>query len=277
MDNFWTFFVRKFRISLLLVLFIFGWGIFSYESLPRENSPDVEIAFAVVTTPWPGAGATDVEASITNKIELAIKELDNVKEYNSSSENGVSIISIEFELNTDLAENFRKLREEIDNIKFKLPASLPDDPQIKEISLTDKPIASLSLSGNFSWTELKHFADLLDDELSSINSIRKVNINDVIEQKFQIFLDPKALDFFNISGDEVINRIKAVNHNIPLGNISVEQQELSIRVDGEIKTINDFNQIVIAKKGQALVKLIDLAEIRRNFAIPRVWTKFSTT
>ena len=104
------FFIKNYRFTYLIIFSLFILGIFSIFTLPREANPEVKVPYAVVTTVLPGATPTDTEELITNEIEDNIKNLDNLKNYTSSSGQGISTISVEFEADANLEESYRKPR-----------------------------------------------------------------------------------------------------------------------------------------------------------------------
>ena len=257
---------------MLAIGFIFIWGAISYSEMPRENSPDIEIPIGVVTTAWPGASAFDVENAITDKIEAKIKNLDNLKQYDSISKNGISNVIVEFKLGTDTEKNFKNLRDAVDDAEPDLPSDLPDDPQIVEQSLSDVPIISFALSGDFSWSELEGFSDTLYDEFSQISGVKSVNVSGIPDPKFHIYVDPKKLEFFGLSLPSVVDRINQTNQNISMGSAFAGTQKFEIRVDGELQDMADFQSVVLSEKNGAIIRLDDIAEIRREFDTGEVWT-----
>ena len=275
-SKFWTFFIDKFRVSSMMIIFIFLFGIFAYQNLPRENAPDIEIPVGVVTTFWPGASSLDVEQSITNKIELEIKNLENLKKLESISKNGISMVIAEFEVGTNLDKNFQNLRDAIDNSEPKLPSNLPNQPQVTEASLSDVPIVSLAISGDFSWTELRRFAEILEDEFSKISGVKEVSIKGVPDPKLHIYVDPKKLEFFGLDISTVTNSIRAQNLNVPMGDIFIEGQKIEVRIDGELREVSDFENVVVASVSGNAIKLSDIAEVRREFAKSEIKTFFTT-
>lgn len=272
----WTFFLDKFRVTLLFaLLFLFG-GLYAYDNIARESDPDVEIPIAVVQTVWPGAAATDVEALVTEKIEREVKSLDNLVEYSSLSLAGISIVTIEFETGTDLTENYQKLREAIDDAERDLPNDVPDSPNIEEVSVSSTPILTLSLSGDFAYSTLKQFAETLQEEFETISGVKEVNISGVPDEKIHLYLDPVKMQGFGLSVEDIAQRLQSAHQDVPMGNVFVEGQKIEIRVAGEFENIKDFQEFPIARNDGQTIRLSELGEVRREFDELQVENLIST-
>jgi len=265
LSGFWTFLLHRFRVTLLLVTIISIFGVYTYENIPREIAPNVDIPAASITTIWPGANPGDIENLITNKIEQKIKNLENLKEYKSISISGVSIVVVEFEVGSDSIENMQNLRTKIDEAKPDLPDAIPDDPSIVEASISDQPILSLVISGDYSWSELKRFSKILEDELSGVSKVKDVSVKGAPEHKVHIFVDPFALEAYQVGLNEVFGAIRTSHMDMPLGQILVDGEKIEITVRGELEEIEEFMEVPILEKNGVLLKLSDFAVVHREF------------
>lgn len=272
----WTFLIDRFRVTTLFIIIIFIAGLGAYFGIPREITPTIDIPIANIITAWPGASPGDVENLITNKIEKNIKGLENIEEYSSTSLSGVSLITVEFQLGTNTMENMQRLREKIDESKRDLPTSLPSDPQINEISMSDISLLSLTLSGSYSWSELKQFAEVIQDELDSIPQVKEVSVQGAPEDKVHIMVNPLLMQSKNLSISQILQEIRAAHRDMPLGQVLVDGQKLEITIQGEMETPQEFMDIPIANKDGALIRLGDIAEVRREFDEFEVETFFGT-
>ncbi|MCF7831203.1 efflux RND transporter permease subunit [Candidatus Gracilibacteria bacterium] len=273
----WTLLLDRFKVTTLIVLFILFYGTASFIGLPREVTPTIEIPAATITTIWPGASPGDVEKLVTNKIEKEIKTLDDVDKYNSVSMSGVSVISVEFDIDTDQNRNLQKLREKLDTAEKDLPKTIVDDPELNEISISDVPILSLTLSGDFSWSELKRFAEILEDEFESVPKVKEASVKGAPEDEMHILIDPIKMESKNIGLNEVITAIRNAHRDMPLGQVSVGAQKVEVTVRSEFETASEFMEMPIRESNGVLIKLGDFAEVRREFEKFEVETYFSTS
>ncbi len=275
LSQLWTLFLSRFKVTVLITFFILLWGSVAFKALPREITPTIEIPAATITTIWPGASPGDVEKLITNKIEREIKGLENIKEYKSISLSGVSIVSIEFEIKSDMTENIQNIREKLDQVEPDLPSNIPDDPSLKEVSMSDVPILSLTLSGDFSWSELKKFSDILEDEFEGINLVKEVSVKGSPKDEIHILIDQIKLQAKGIGINEVIETIRNSHKDMPLGSISMPGQKVEVTVRAELKQATEFLELPLKVMNGSIIKLKEVASVRREFEKFEVETYFS--
>ncbi len=276
LSGIWTFFLDKFRVTLLLTILGLVWGLGAYFEIPQENEPDVNFPVGAVTTILPGASPEDMEKLVTQKIENEIKGLENIKKYTSTSLSGMSSVVVEFEVDTNLDKNFQNLRDAVDDAKSELPNSILDDPKVKEIRMSDTPVISFALSGDFSLSELRRFAEDLKDDFEAVPNVKEVNISGAPEDKFHIFINPLKLQSLRLSLENVLSAIRAQHRNIPMGTIFLDGGKIELAAEGEFETAADFYNTPIVQKNGQIIHLSDIAEIRREFDEMKVRSFFST-
>ena len=136
----------KKRISVVvLAVIVLVIGIYCYSVLPRESEPDITIPNVFVSTTYKGVSSSDIESSITIKIEKKLKGLDRVKKIHSISAEGLSQINIEFLPGTDIDEVLQKVKDKVDEAKKDLPGDLEDDPAVFEVNFSEMPVVVFSL------------------------------------------------------------------------------------------------------------------------------------
>ncbi|MEK7095051.1 MAG: efflux RND transporter permease subunit, partial [Patescibacteria group bacterium] len=170
------FFIKNFRVVILLILVISGWGIYSFLNLPRESNPEVKIPIAIVSTIYPGASPADVEEFVTKKIEAELSGLKGLKKLTSSSLNSVSSIQVEFDADENLEDSIRRLRDKLENIQSKISTEA-EDPQVIEISLDDTPVWTISITGPYDGFSLRKYAEIIEDYLEKIPVVREIQIS----------------------------------------------------------------------------------------------------
>ena len=190
-----NFFVSNFRVVVLLIILISTWGIYSYQKLPRESNPEVKIPIAVVATVYPGVSPADIEELVTKKLETGISSVKGINKITSTSANSISAITVEFEAKQDLDDSIRKLRDKVSSLKGELPADA-QEPQVKEISLDDQPIWTVSLSGPYDGLAMRRYADDIADELEKIPGVREVLVSGGDEIEYEVAYDPQKLNFY---------------------------------------------------------------------------------
>ncbi|HEY5714072.1 MAG TPA: efflux RND transporter permease subunit [Candidatus Gracilibacteria bacterium] len=271
----WTFLLKRSRVAFLLALMSLIWGLLAYQSMPRESSPDVEVPIGIISTVWPGASAQDVEKLITEKIEREVKKLDDLEKYTSTSRAGLSIVSVEFQAGGEMVQHMQKLREALDDAERGFPDTIADSPDLIEASANNLPILTLNLSGDFALSELKQFAEALQEDFENVQGVKDVLISGLPEDQFHIYLDPIKLRSFGFSVEEVAQSIQAAHRDIPMGKISVDGETVELRVQGQLKSVEDFFELPLREIDGQIILLSDIAEIRREFDKMDVKTYFS--
>lgn len=269
-----NFFVVNFRVVILLIFLLTGWGLFSYNKLPRESEPEVKIPFAMISTFYPGASPTDVEELVTKKIETEIAGVKGVKKITSNSSNSFSAISVEFDGSTDQDSAIRKLRDKLTAFKD-LPTDAKD-PELTEISLEDTPIFTFSLTGPYDGLTLRDYAKEIKDELEKLPGVREVQISGGDEKEFEIAYDPQKLSAFGISAMLSNQAIATSNLAIPGGNFEGHEFNYPVRVDNRFFSAEKLRNIPIFHTASgAIVYLGDIARVEEKAKKRSAYSRFS--
>ena len=257
----WVFFVRKKKLTYLVIAFLFIFGLSTIRTLPKELNPEVEIPVALVVTAFPGASPSDVEDQITDEIEGEIGDLEGVKNLTSTSSLGISIITVEFEAGEDVDNSIRKLKDEADNV-----TDLPDDatvPNVREISLSDQPILTAAIAGgNYDLTEIKTFAEKLKDRLEGIPFVSEARVVGGREKQIRVDVDPARLSRFGLTLSQIIGAVSANNLDVPVGSVEFGGFNYSVRLEGQFKTAAEIALLRVGENEGRPVYLEDVAEVR---------------
>ena len=253
---------------LALLVFIFIAGFYSYITLPRESFPDITIPYVFVTTTYEGVAPADMEKLITIPIERKLKGLSDVDEIRSTSEEGLSTVSIKFLPKVDIDDALQKVRDKVDQAKADLPADLPDDPVIQEVNLSDFPVIRVVISGPFTLRRLKAFADELEDRIEAIPGVLEVRITGGLEREIHVEFDLDRVAAYNVPFSGLINAVQRGNINMPSGSIDIGQAKYLVRVPEDFKHPSEIFSIVAFVNQGKPVYLRDLAFIRDSYKDP---------
>ena len=243
---------------LMFVLGVAGWS--AYNSLPREASPDITIPFVMVTTPYFGVSPADIETLITNPIEEELEQLKDVQEIRSTSAEGASIVSIEFEPTIDIDVALQNVRERVDAAQPELPADA-EDPIITEISFSEFPIMVVNISGEMGLLRLKSVAEDLQDDIESIPGVLEVALTGGLEREIAIEADPDLLSYYRVSLDELTRTIQGENLNMPGGSVDVGELKYLVRVPSEFEDPHEIESLVIREEYGQPIYVRDVAEV----------------
>ena len=256
----------KYRTTILVLTAVltFG-GIYSYITIPKESNPSIEIPQIVVTTIYPGASPDDVESLITQHIEAEVQGINGIKEVRSTSTEGVSNVIVEFEPDISIDDAFTKVRDKVGVAKSDLPSDV-EEPIVSEIDFTQFPILTINLSAPYPLTRLKTVAENLQDELESIPSVLGVDLLGGLDREVQINVDLAKLQGYNLTYMDLVNAIFDENTNVPGGSIDVDELNYLVRIDGEIESPDELENMVIASPGGVPVYVRDVADVDFGFA-----------
>lgn len=236
-------------------------GFMSYNSLPKEQFPDVTVPQIFVTTIYPGASPLDMEELVTKPLEKELKGLTGVKKITSSSVQDFSSIIVEFGTDQDVTECKQKVKDGVDKAKPDLPADLLDDPTIVEFDISEIPIMSINLAGDYDLDRLKKYAEDLQDKIEGMTEITRVDIIGALEKEVQVNVDKYKLMAANMTFSDIENGLKFENLTISAGNVDIEGMTRSVSIRGDFKNIDQIRNLIISSSGGAHIYLKDVADV----------------
>lgn len=262
----WVFLVRRNKLTALIIIALFIFGLATIKNIPRELNPDVQIPIAVVVTAFPGASPLDVEKQVTDEIESQIAELAGIKKINSTSSLGFSAVTVEFEAGEDLDKSIREVKDKVDNAKTSLPEDATD-PEVFEVDVNSDPVLTFALaSEQYDISELKDFAENIKDEIKGIPLVSDVAVVGGREKVVKIDFSQEKLARFGLSAQGVIVALNSNNVDFPLGVIEIGDFRYNIRAEGKFKNAFEIaNQPIGATAAGQFIYLEDVAEVRDGF------------
>ncbi len=259
--------IKRSTAIFVLVFVIIIAGISSYVSLPREASPDISIPVIIISTPYFGVSPADMETLVTQPIEKELKNIGDVKEIRSSSNEGMSSITVEFEPDTDIDSALQKVRDKVDLAKSDLPDDA-EEPVITEINFSDFPVMIINVSGKYDLETLKEIGEDLEDKIEGIPGVLDVTLAGGLEREVKVNLDPEKLRYYNLEVKDVIDTIKDENLTIPGGSIDLGSFKYLVRIPGEFKSPAIIEDLVVKVKKGRPIYIRDIAEVVYGFKEP---------
>ncbi|MDA6071739.1 efflux RND transporter permease subunit [Flavobacterium sp. AC] len=252
------------RPSLVIVLFtiLTLGGLFSYSQLGYELIPKFEQNVITISTVYPGASPSEVENTITKKMEDAIASLENIKKIDSKSYESLSVVSISLTSTANVDVSMNDAQRKINAII----SDLPDDaktPSLSKFSLSDLPIMTIGANGKM---DEAAFYDLIDKKiapvLSRVPGVAQVDIIGGQEREIQVNLDALKMQGYGLSIPEVQQNILTSNLDFPTGNIQTRDQKILIRLAGKYKNVEELRNLVVSSKGGIQIRLRDIADVQ---------------
>jgi multidrug efflux pump len=266
----------KNRTSVFLLTFIIIiFGIYSYRSMPKELFPDIALPWIMVQTVYPGNPPIDMENLVTRPIEKEIEPIKGIKNITSTSTQDISFILVEFNPDVDIKTAEDEVKNAVDYAKSELPNDLPSDPIVTDIDFSEFPIININLSGDYSTTELKKYAEILEERIETISEISKVEITGISDREVQINIDLLKLEAMQLSFDDVANAIMFENMSISGGELKIQGTRRSIRTVGEFENIDQIKNIIVKRDQGNIVYLRDLAEVVDSYEDPTSYTRLN--
>ncbi len=237
-------------------------GIMSYNALPKEQFPDVVVPTIIVSTIYPGASPTDMEQLVTKPIEKQLKGINGVKKVTSSSIQDFSSVIVEFNTNLDVPLCKQKVKDAVDKASRDLPRDLLTDPTVTEFDISEIPIMSVNISGDFSLDKLKDYADKLKDRIEEMRQITRVDLVGALEKEVQIDVDKYKMAASSLTFRDIENAIAFENMTISAGNVDVGGMTRSVSIRGDLKNIEQIKNILVGSQSGAQMYLKDIADVR---------------
>ena len=271
----WNFFIDNSRFTYLLIFVSLCFGLFSVASISRESSPEVQIPIGIITTVLPGAPAIDVENLVTNELERGLSgSVENVKKITSSSQEGVSSITVEFNAEADIDESIGDLKDKVDTLINRLPSNA-ERPNVMEVNLVDQPVMTIAVSGDKTEEELSLLAEDLVDEIEAINGVSKVEKSGVRDREITVLVDQAALLQFNLTINDVLMGIRGANNTFPVGQIVSDNVSYNIIFSGKADSAESIKRIPVAVRGDQPVLVQDVAEVIIGLAPANNYSRLS--
>ena len=258
-----------FLMTAILVLF----GIYSYRSLPKELFPDVFFPTIMVHTVYPGNPPLDMENLVTRPLEKEIDGVKGMKKMTSSSSQDMSAIFVEFNTDITIEDALNEVKDAVDNTKSELPDDLPNDPVVTDIDFSEFPVLTINFSGDFSVSELKEYAEYIEDEVEDINEVSKVDIKGLMENEVKISVDLPKMEANKISFNDIEGAIANENLSISGGEIRVDGTMRAVRVLGEFTNMKQIEDVIVKSEKGNIVFLKDIAEVEYGYADPESFAR----
>ncbi len=256
--------VDRWRTVLMMLGFILVMGSASYVLIPKEAAPDINIPLIYVSVTLEGISAEDAERLLVRPLEKELSSVDNVKEMRAESILGFASVTLEFEAGFDADTALNDVRAAVDLAKPELPEDA-DEPKVTELNFSTFPILNINLTGDVAERTLLRTARRLQDRLETINSVLEVKILGDREEMLEIVIDPRTLESYNLSPEDVFAFVQNNNILVAAGNLDTGNGRFAVKIPGLIETLRDIWDVPVKITDSKVVTLKEIASIRRTF------------
>jgi multidrug efflux pump len=256
-DNKITIYVVTVLITLI--------GIKTYNSLPKEQFPDITVPTIFISTVNGGNSPTNIENTITKPIEKRLKSISGLKKFTSSSLQDVSVIVVEFHTDVKVEVAKQKVRDAVGEARTDMPQTLTREPMIKEIAFSEIPIMYINVAGNFDLKQLKKHAEDMRDRIEGLKEINEVKIVGAPEREIQVNIDMYKLQAAQLTLRDIENAIKYENLTISGGDIALDGMKPNLSIKSEFQDPKEIENIVVNSQSGAQLFIKDFAEVVDGF------------
>src|SRR5262245_16586924 len=245
-------------MSIALVLF----GVIGYLRLSVRELPDIDPPIISVSTVLPGANAQVVETAVTDILEEELSTIQGLRTLSSTSSEEISNITLEFTLDRPVDVAAQDVRDKVSRVRGRLPVDVLE-PVIAKQEADAQPFFWLALSSeSYNLMQLSDVADrLVKARLQSLPGVGSAQIFGERRYSMRVWIKPEELSARGLTVQDVENAIVARNVEIPAGRIESTRREFSVRSLGEMKTPQEFGEMVVSSQGGQLIKLKDVARV----------------
>lgn len=264
-------FYRNIRLLILTVLLIVAWGISSFQTLPRQEDPELVARTAVVKTAFPGASAERVEALVTEPLEAEIAEIEEVKVLESDSRVGFSTVSVELVDQVMEAQPiWSKVRDEMDDAALKFPPGA-GEPELDEAKIKAYTvIASITwnLPGDPNYAILRRYAEELSVLMRGVDGTEELELFGDPTEEILVEISAPELVSVGLSPQELSQQVSQSDSKASAGQLRTDRQDLAIEVENELETLEQIRRIPIQTDAGQFTRLSDIAQVQRGIRQP---------
>lgn len=255
-------------------------GALAFTSLPVDLLPNISFPVVAISTVYPGAGAADVERSLTKPIEEAVSSLSGVDTVTSTSQENLSLVTIQFTLESDPQKAAQDVQEKINAIRGAFPRDALS-PTVQRFDFSAAAIMTLGVadsSGQMKPAELRRFVDdKIKPAFERIGGVAQVNVTGGQQRQIQVNLNLDALRARRLAPAQVTNAIAQANASLTGGRVQENGQDVLIRTPGDFQSLEEINNVIISTQRGVPIYVRDVAVVSDSFADTDTYSRVDGT
>jgi multidrug efflux pump len=249
----------------LILLLLAGWV--TYKNLPKELWPDIQLPFIYVSMTLEGVSPDDAERLLARPMEQQVRTIEGLKEFRSLTYQGGASVVLEFHAGYDIDRALDDVREQVDLAKPDLPEDA-DEPFVQEVAFSRFPVLVVTLSGDVPERSLRQLADRLQDKIEGIPAVLEATMSGEREELVELVIDPLRIEAYGLALEEIGTIVARSNRLVAAGTMDTGQGRFAIKVPGLFESAADILEMPLKVSGDAVVKVKDIASLRRTFKDP---------
>eukprot|EP01136_Pigoraptor_vietnamica_P034500 Opistho-1_new@98543 len=253
--------IKRPVLAIVMNLVIILFGVIGYNFLGVREYPSIDPTVVSVRTSYPGANSDIIESQITEPLEKSINSIDGIRNISSSSNQGTSNITIEFNLDKNIDEAANDVRDKVSQAARSLPKDIDGLPVVSKADANSDAIISMTIqSDKRSVTDLSDFAEnVIADRIQTIPGVSSVQIQGQRKYAMRIRIDPNRLASYGLTSQDIVTALDRENVELPSGKLTGAATELTVKTLGKLTTAEEFNNLIIKNDSNNVVKLQDVA------------------
>jgi len=255
--------IKRPVMTSLLMLAVMIFGLFAYRYLPVNDLPSIDYPTIQVTSNLPGASPETMASAVATPLERQFSTIAGLDAMSSTNGQGVSIITLKFTLEKNIDAAAQDVQAAISKAARQLPQDMPSPPSYQKVNPADSPVLYLALSSpTLPLSQINEFADtVISPRISMINGVAQVMVFGSQKYAVRVQIDPQALTSRKIGLEEVAQALSKWNVNLPTGGLQGDKQAFTIQASGQLLDAKAYQDLVVAYRGNAPVRLSDIAAI----------------
>src|SRR5262245_17666135 len=254
--------IRQPVLATMLSVALVVLGLYSYRELSVDMFPDVEIPVLTVQTLYLGASPETVEREVTKRIEEALNTISGVRHISSTTTEGLSAIVVEFRLGTNIHTAQQDAQAKINAIRAQFPKDI-DEPVIQRLDFNAMPVVSVAVESPSA--DIKTLSLLgekvIKKRLETVRGVGQVNLVGLARREVQVFVNRDRLKAFGLTYAELSGALQRENRDVPAGKLEQSKQEPLVRVVGKLRTVEAFQDLIVAVRRNKPIYLNEVARI----------------
>ncbi|MHC4319486.1 MAG: efflux RND transporter permease subunit, partial [Planctomycetota bacterium] len=274
--------IEKRTVTIFTTVVLLVGGLASYKGLGKLEDPEFTVKTGVVTTTYPGATAAEVELEVTDRIEIAIQEMPQVKEIESFSRAGFSLISVEIIAafgSDELPQIWDELRKKVRDVRASLPPGA-GKPEVTDDFGDVYGFLMAVVGDGFTYAELERYVDSIKKELSVVEGVARVELWGVQPEAVYLEVSQARITALGLAPAEILGELSQQNTVVDAGGVDIQDERFRIEITGEFQSPQEIGDLVIrggymTRRGEESTRLLrvrDIATITRGYVEPPTWS-----
>ena len=252
------------RTTIAALVLILIAGLITFRDIPKESDPDVKIPIIYVALTLDGISPEDAERLLVRPFETQLRSIEGIKEMRSNAFEGGATVVMEFEAGFNSTKAMADVRRKTDLAKPDLPPTAKE-PVINEVAISEFPVLVVTLSGSAPERTLIKLARDLKERIEANPSVLRAEVAGNRDETVEVVIDPMRMESYGLDALQIISALTRSNRLVPAGSLDVGHGRFAIKVPGVFETIPDILNMPVKVKGDAVVRIADIAEVRRGF------------